>query len=135
MKKSIILLALILTSCATKKVTDTETEIKTDSNSVVKIDATKYSENFTLEPINLEKPILINGKEYYNTKATFNNTTERIIYKDSTSKKVDLKQEKREKEKDYTQVIESVSNRLFWLILILALVIMVSNYIKKKVSI
>lgn len=132
--KKYIILALILTSCATKKVTDTETEVKKDSTSLTNIDLTKYSENFTLEPINLDKPILIGGKEYYNTKATFNNTTERIIYKDSTSKKSDLKQEKREKEKDYTQAIESASNRLFWLILIIFAVYQIISFVKKKVS-
>lgn len=135
MKKAILTVfcVAILTSCATVKKTNTETEIKTDSNSVVNIDATKFSENFILEPIDLEKPILIGGKEYFNTKATFNNTTERIIYKDSTSKQIDLKKEVKEKEK-YTQLIESLSTKLFWLLIIMFVIVMVMNYIKRKAT-
>ena len=131
MKKVILIIPLFFIGCATVKKTNTKTELKTDSTSIINIDATKSSEGWSLEPINLEKPILINGKEYYNTKATFTNTTERIIYKDSTSKKSDLKQEVREKEKDYTELIESLSTKLFWLLIIMFVIVMIMNYIKK----
>jgi len=133
MKKAILIIPLFLIGCATVKKTNTETEFKTDSSASVNIDATKFSEGWSLEPVNLEKPILIGGKEYYNTKATFTNTKERIIYKDSTSKTVDLKQEKQEKEKDYTKVIESVTTKLFWLLIIMFMIVMVVNYLKRKV--
>jgi len=129
----VFMMAIVsFTSCANLKKTNTETDLKTDSSSGVNIDATKFSEGWSLEPINLEKPILINGKEYYNTKATFTNTTERIIYKDSTSKKTDLKQEVKEKEKDYTQLIESLSTKLFWLLVAMFVIVMIMNYIKRK---
>ena len=133
MKKAILIIPLFLIGCATVKKNNTETELKTDSASTVNIDATKFSEGWSLEPINLEKPILINGKEYYNTKATFTNTTERIIYKDSTSKKSDLKQEVKEKEKDYTKLIESLTTKLFWILIIMFVIVIIMNYIKKKV--
>lgn len=135
MKKTILIIPLFLISCATVKKTNTETEIKTDSTNVLNIDATKFSEGFTLEPVDLEKPIFIGGKEYFNTKATFTNTTERIIYKDSTSKQSDLKQEKQEKEKDYTKVIESVTTKLFLLLIIMFVIVMVMNYLKRKASV
>ena len=130
---AIFLIPLFLIGCATVKKTNTETELKTDSTSSVNIDATKFSEGWSLEPINLEKPILIGGKEYFNTKATFTNTTERIIYKDSTSKKTDLKQEVKEKEKDYTKLIESLTTKLFWLLIIMFVIVIIMNYIKNKV--
>ncbi len=135
MKKTILIIPFFLIGCANLKKTNTETEVKTDSNSVVNIDASKFSEGFSLEPIDLEKPILIGGKEYYNTKATFTNTTERIIYKDSTSKQSDLKQEVATKEKDYTQLIESLSTKLFWLIIIIVVVMIIVGFVKKKMSI
>jgi len=130
-----VIVAVILTSCGNLKKTNTETNTKTDSNSVVNIDATKFSKGFTLEPVDLEKPILIGGKEYFNTKATFTNTTERIIYKDSTSKKVDLKQEVATKEKDYSQLIESIANKLFWLIIVIVVLFIIVGFIKKRVMI
>ena len=132
MKRIILIIPLFLIGCANLKKTNTETDLKTDSSSTVNIDATKFSKGWSLEPINLEKPILINGKEYFNTKATFTNTTERIIYKDSTSKKTDLKQEVKEKEKDYTRLIESLSTKLFWLLIVMFVIVMIMNYIKRK---
>ena len=126
-------MSFFLIGCATVKKTNTETELKTDSTSSVNIDATKFSEGWSLEPVDLEKPILIGGKEYFNTKATFTNTTERIIYKDRTKKKSDLKKEVKEKEKDYTQLIESLTTKLFWLLIIMFVIFIIMNYIKKKV--
>lgn len=134
MKKSIILLALILTSCATKKVTDTETEVKTETEKNTTIDISKFSNSFTLEPMDLEKPILLGKDTLYNTRVIYNNTKEIVKEKSKESEKVDLKEEKREKEKDYTKVIESVSNRLFWLILIIFAVYQIISFVKKKVS-
>ena len=134
MKKVIFLIPLFLIGCATVKKTNTETELKTDSTSSVNIYATKFSEGWSLEPINLDKPILIGGKEYFNTKATFTNTTERIIYKDSTSKKSDLKQEVKEKEKDYTQLIKSLTTKLFLLLIIMFVIVMILNYLKRKAT-
>ena len=133
MKKAILIMSFFLIGCATVKKTNTETELKTDSTSSVNIDATKFSEGWSLEPVDLEKPILIGGKEYFNTKATFTNTTERIIYKDSTSKKSDLKKEVKEKEKDYTEGIKSVSNRLFLLVIVLFVLNKLINYFKPKI--
>jgi len=130
MKKAILIIPLFLISCATVKKSNTETEIKTDSTSITNLDASRFSQSYILEPVNLEKPILIGGKEYFNTKATFTNSTERIIYKDSTSKKVDLKQEVKEKEKDYTEIIESVTNKLFILFILFLIVL----YLKIKAT-
>lgn len=135
MKKLIFIIPIFLIGCANLKKTNTETEVKTDSNSVVNIDATKFSKGWTLEPMDLDKPILIGGREYYNTKATFTNSTERIIYKDSTSKQINLKQEVDTKEKDYSQLIESLSTKLFWLIIVMFVIVMILNFIKRKATI
>ena len=51
---------LVLTSCGAVKKSSEETILK--DNSTTEIDATKYSNSFTLEPVNLDKPILI-GKD------------------------------------------------------------------------
>ena len=135
MKKLILIISFSFLGCANLKKTNTETNQKTDSSSSINIDATKFSKGFTLEPVDLEKPILINGKEYFNTKATFTNTTERIIYKDTTSKKTDLKQEVKTKDKDYSELIESIVNKLFLLILAIVIIFVVVGFIKKRISI
>jgi hypothetical protein len=134
MKKSILLIPLFLIGCATVKKTNTETELKTDSSSSVNIDATKFSEGFTLEPINLDKPILIGGKEHFNTRVIYNNSKETIKYRDTTQVKAVLKQEVKQKEKDYTEVIESLTTKLFWLLIIMFVIVMILNYLKRKAT-
>ena len=134
MKKAILIIPLFLIGCATVKKTNTETELKTDSSSSVNIDATKFSEGFTLEPINLEKPILIGGKEHYNTRVIYNNSKETIKYRDTTQVKSVLKQEVKTKDKDYSVVIESIANKLFWLLIIMFVIVMILNYLKRKAT-
>ena len=132
MKKAILLIPLFLIGCATVKKANTETELKTDSRIGSTFDATKFSNSFTLEPVNLEKPILIGGKEHFNTRVIYNNSKETIKYRDTTQVKSDLKQEKQEKEKDYTEVIESLTTKLFWLLIIMFVIVMLLNYLKRK---
>lgn len=135
MKKAILIIPLFLIGCATVKKTNTETELKTDSSSSVNIDATKFSEGWRLEPIDLEKPILINGKEHFNTRVIYNKSKETIKYRDTTQVKSDLKQEVKEKEKDYAKLIESLSTKLFWLLIIMFIIVMILNYLKRKASV
>lgn len=135
MKKLILIIPLFFISCANLKKTNTETELKTDSSSSVNFDATKFSNGFTLEPINLEKPILINGKEHFNTRVIYNNSKETIKYRDTTRIKTDLKQDIKTKNKDYSVMIESIANKLFWLIIIIVVLFIVMGFIKKRLSI
>jgi len=134
MKKVILIIPLFLIGCATVKKTNTETEIKTDSEKNTTIDISKYSNSFILEPMDLEKPILLGKDTIYNTRVIYNNTKEIVKEKSDEKKTVDLKQDKTEKEKDYTKIIESVTTKLFWLLIIMFVITMVVNYLKRKVT-
>jgi len=123
-----------LIACATVKKTNTETEIKTDNEKNTTIDISKYSNSFTLEPVDLEKPILLGKDTIYNTRVIYNNTKEIVKEKSDEKKTVDLKREKQEKEKDYTKVIESVTTKLFLLLIIMFVITMVVNYLKRKAT-
>ena len=127
-----ILLALGIWSCGSVKKSSTETDLKTESEKNTEIDATKFSNSFTLEPINLDKPILIGGKEFHNAKITNNYTKEIIKEKSNEVNKVDLKQDIDTKEKDYSEVIETLANKFIWLIGILFVLYFILNYIKSK---
>ena len=72
MKKLIltILLALGIWSCGSVKKSSTETDLKTKSEKNTETDATKFSNNFSIEPVDLDRPILIGGKEFHNAKIT-----------------------------------------------------------------
>ena len=135
MKKLILIIPLFFISCANLKKTNTETELKTDSSSSVNFDATKFSNGFTLEPINLDRPILVNGKEHYNTRVIYNNSKETIKYRDTTRIKTDLKQDVKTKDKDYSIMIESIANKLFWLIIIIVVLFIIVGFIKKRLPI
>lgn len=127
MKKIIltIFLTLGIWSCGSIKKSRTETEISTE----IKTDATKFSNSFTLEPINLDKPILLGKDTIYNTRVIYNNSKEVI----KETKKEDLKQDIDTKEKDYSEVIEKLANRFILLIGILFVIYFVLSYIKSKI--
>ena len=77
---------------------------------------------------------MIGGKEHFNTRVIYNNSKETIKYRDTTQVKTDLKQEVKEKEKDYTKLIESLSTKLFWLLIIMFVIVMILNYLKRKAT-
>ena len=120
-----ILLALGIWSCGSVKKSSTETEISTEN----KTDATKFSNSFTLEPVDLNKPILLGKDTIYNTRVIYNNSKEVI----KETKKEDLKQDIEVKEKDYSQVIETLANKFIWLIGILFVLYFILNYIKSRI--
>lgn len=133
MKKIFLLTPFLIISCATLKKSNTDTEIKKNESSGSTIEATKFSNSFTLEPVNLDKPILIGKDTIYNTRVIYNNSKETIVKKDTIVKTIDLRQEVKEKEKDYTKLIESLTTKLFWLLIIMFVIVIIMNYIKKKV--
>ena len=121
-----ILLALGIWSCGSVKKSSTETEISTE----IKTDATKFSNSFTLEPVDLNKPILLGKDTIYNTRVIYNNSKEVI----KETKKEDLKQDFDTKEKDYSEVIETLANKFIWLIGILFVLYFILNYFKSKTT-
>ena len=111
MKKQIfILVSLVLLSCGSRKVSKTKIEEKKDSITVVdvqtnvqtnvqveesnisKIDTTE--DEFTFEPIDNTKEIVVNGKTYKNVKISIKKTKDNSLH--TNQKKVvknDLKQQ------------------------------------------
>ena len=130
MKKiiSILILSFFVFSCGSVKKSSTETEISTE----IKTDATKFSNSFTLEPVDLSKPILLGKDTIYNTRVIYNNSKEVIKEKSNEVNKSDLKQDIETKEKDYSQVIETLANKFIWLIGILFVLYFILSYIKNK---
>ena len=127
-----ILLALGIWSCGSVKKSSTETDLKTESENNTEIDATKFSNNFSIEPVDLDRPILIGGKEFHNAKITNNYTKEIIKEKSNEVNKSDLKQDIDTKEKDYSAVIETLANKFIWLIGILFVLYQIVSYLKNK---
>jgi len=135
MKKVILIIPFFLIGCANLKKTNTETEVKTETEKNTTIDISKLSNSWTLEPVDLEKPILLGKDTIYNTRVIYNNTKEIVKEQSKENEKSDLKQEVDTKEKDYTKLIENLSTKLFWLIIIIVIVIIIVGFVKKKMSI
>jgi hypothetical protein len=111
MKKILIILLLILSSCAARKVDVSKESISTkvDSSLVVKVDGTYVKDNNvfvneTIEeveykPLDSLKPMVINGKSYTNTvikskkKSSVKIDKTKAIAKVSSLKKLNVKKE------------------------------------------
>ncbi len=123
--KIVYLLGLIfLTSCGVVKKSSEESVLK--DNSTIEIDATKYSNSYTLEPVDLDKPILIGKDTIYNTRVIYNNTKE--IVKEKQANNIEIKEEKKTKEVDYSETIKILGNRL---IIALVVLFVLSAVLKK----
>ena len=124
MKKLFILL-LILTSCGAVKKNKEQTSI--EDKSIITTDITRFSDTFTLEPIDLSKPILLGKDTIYNTKVVYNNTKE--IVKEKEAKNISVEQSKKEKQVDYSETIKIVANRLILaFVVVVLLVVIIRKY-------
>jgi hypothetical protein len=124
MKYIYLLGLLILTSCGVVKKSSEESVVK--DNSTTEIDLTKYSNSYTLEPVDLSKPILLGKDTIYNTRVIYNNTKE--IVKEKKANNIEFKEEKKTKEVDYSETIKILGNRL---IIALVVLFVLSAVLKK----
>ena len=124
---SIIICGALLFSCGTIKKSSEQSVVK--QNNTTEIDATKFSNSYTLEPIDLSKPILIGKDTIYNTRVIYNNTKE--IVKEKQANNIESKEEKTTKEVDYSETIKIIVNRL----IIALAALFVLSFILKKFSI
>ncbi|QHB38619.1 hypothetical protein tooticki91_gp002 [Flavobacterium phage vB_FspS_tooticki9-1] len=128
MKKTIIiiLIAFLLIGCGSVKKTSEETQVKTETQT----DITKFSNSFTLEPVNLDKPILLGKDTIYNTRVIYNNSKEIIKEKQN----VDFKEEKQSKEVDYSKTINIVANKLILMFTCFFVLYLIYSFIKNKTT-
>jgi hypothetical protein len=115
MKYIYLLGLLVLMSCGTVKKSSEESVLK--DNSTIEIDATKYSNSYTLEPMDLSKPILIGKDTIYNTRVIYNNSKE--IIKEKQANNIEFKEEKKTKQVDYSETIKILGNRLIIALIVL----------------
>ena len=121
---SIIICGALFISCGSVKKTSEESVVK--DNSIKEIDLTKFSSSYTLEPVDLDKPILVGKDTIYNTRVIYNNTKE--IIKEKQANNIESKEEKQTKEVDYSETIKVLVNRI-----LIALVVMFSlSFVLKK---
>ena len=110
-----LFLLLFLFSCGSVKKSSEEITIK--DNSTKEIDLTKFSSSYTIEPVDLDKPILIGKDTVYNTRVIYNNTKE--IVKEKQDNNIESKEEKQLKQVDYSETIKVIANRFIIALIVL----------------
>jgi len=133
--KYIIILLLLFTSCATRKVQKSTEAIKEKTEiSVVKTDSSKIniidnSEELIFEPIDTIKPMFINGKSYKNTRIKA--IKKHINTNIQNHKKETLKAINEVKKEVTKKEIKRTSFNFWWLLLLLLIPILYFVYKKR----
>jgi hypothetical protein len=150
MKKILILIILLLSSCAARKVNvdKVDSVVKVDSISVTKQEVVTTQDNHVsivtntdeveVCPVSDSLPMVVNGITYKNAKLRYKKTkkvlvdTTKIKVAEKTSIKVEVKKDA--KVKTFKKDIDKESNYsiYFWWILILILLIYIYNRFKSK---
>lgn len=146
---TLIFLSSLLFSCATRKVAITKSVVETRTDSVVveKKDSVSVQQNaisikesideFEIVPIDTAKPLVIDGKQYFNAAIRLKKTnrqvvdTTKIVVAKSEERTIEVKKEETRKEVD--KKVEKTSPTFIWLwiLLIVAAAVAVLRYVLK----
>jgi hypothetical protein len=134
----LIFLSLIFFSCTSKKVAITKSVVETRTDSIVieKKDSVAVQQNaisinesideFEIVPIDTAKPLVINGKTYFNAAIRVKKTnrqivdTTKITVVKSENRSVEVKKEEKVKQAD--KKVEKKSSNFWWLWILLVVV-------------
>ena len=149
MKKIFIILVLLITSCASRKVdvSKLSVETKVDSSVVIKIDGTYVKENnvatddseeeIEYKPLDTLKPMVIDGKQYLNTiiklkkKKGIKIDKTKVISKVSSIKKLNVKKE--DSKKSINKKIDKKANywMYLWFLIPIVIIVILERYGKR----
>jgi hypothetical protein len=146
---TLVFLSLTLFSCATRKVAMTKSvvETKTDSVVVEKKDSVSVQQNaisikesideFEIVPIDTAKPLIIEGKKYFNAAIRLKKTnrevvdTTKIVVAKSEERTIEVKKEEEKKSVDKKVEKKSFTFIWLWILLIVAAAVAVLRYVLK----
>jgi hypothetical protein len=146
---TLVFLSLTLFSCATRKVAMTKSvvETKTDSVVVEKKDSVSVQQNaisikesideFEIVPIDTAKPLIIEGKKYFNAAIRLKKTnrevvdTTKIVVAKSEERTIEVKKEEEKKSVDKKVEKKSFTFIWLWILLIVSAAVAVLRYVLK----
>jgi hypothetical protein len=146
---TLILLSLLLFSCASRKVAITKTQVEThiDSTVVEKKDSVSVQQNaisikedideVEIVPIDTAKPLVIDGKQYFNATVRLKKTrrhvvdTSKVTVSKSIENKISVKKEI--KAKGFEKKVDKKANYsvFWWIIFILLVLWLARKYLSK----
>lgn len=149
MKKIFIILVLLITSCASRKVdvSKLSVETKVDSSVVIKVDGTYVKENnvatedseeeIEYKPLDTLKPMVIDGKQYINTiiklkkKKGIKIDKTKVISKVSSIKKLNVKKE--DSKNSINKKIDKKANywMYLWFLIPIIIIVILERYGKR----
>lgn len=125
-----IICGIFLFSCGTRKVNNHNLDIKTDSISVdnkrILEQNSTFNEILSIEAIDSLKPIIINGKSYFNAKISYSKNKAVTLKTKDKFKAITLKKEKKETIKQ----TEKTDNTFLYIGLFLVLVLGILAWFK-----
>lgn len=136
MKKYLLFLSLLLLACGSRKVElhKSETETKNDVTTDSEAKLTYNVNRMVLEPFNPDRAILINGKEYHNTKIVYEKENgikeEKVKTEDKSESESETKDKKTERDNTILFVILGIGG--FFLIFFIFIIIMIAAYLYFK---
>lgn len=130
----ILFFVVLFSSCGAIKKNKESTEVETETNTNTEVKLDYQKDSFTLEPVDLTRPIFVGGKEYHNTIIRYEKekgteeTTQKI------EEKAEVKQEIKEKETDNTKIyLYLIAGVLiFFLILFILTILYFHFFVRKK---
>jgi hypothetical protein len=146
---TLVFLSLTLFSCATRKVAMTKSvvETKTDSVVVEKKNSVSVQQNaisikesideFEIVPIDTAKPLIIEGKKYFNAAIRLKKTnrevvdTTKIVVAKSEERTIEVKKEEEKKSVDKKVEKKSFTFIWLWILLIVSAAVAVLRYVLK----
>ena len=146
---TLTLLSLTLFSCATRKIAITKSQVETRIDSVVTerkdsvsvqqndISIKEYIDELEIVPIDTAKPLVIDGKKYFNATIRIKKTNREVVDATKTvvakseNKTTEVKKEEKRKEVDKKVEKKSLNLWWLWILLIIAAAIAVKRFVLK----
>lgn len=131
-KLFIIFISLFMFSCGSLKKTKESTNEKTESNSSTNTELNYERNKFTLEPVDLDRPILVGGKEYHNTKIVIEKENGKEVKQEEKKEVAEKQEEKKDVERDNTWLIIGVSALILLFLFGVFIVLIIFGYLYLK---
>lgn len=131
-KLFIIFISLFVFGCGSLQKTKEEKKETTETNSNTITELNYERDSFTLEPIDLQRPILVGGKEYHNTIIKVEKEVGKETKNEEKKEVKEVQEKSKDVERDNTKLILGIFGIGFFFLFIIFIVGL--YFLSKKIS-